>query len=107
MAIKQCEFINENKLQIDYEFYITNQLQKPLLQLFGLALEQIWEKQGKKGAIIDCSFDNVVFGIIRGLRWQRRWSQWQRRWLRWQQQWLRWQQQWLQWQQRWWLKRQR
>ena len=38
-------FIKENKLKIDYSFYITNQIMKPLLQLFGLVLEDIWLSQ--------------------------------------------------------------
>ena len=45
--IETPEFILENKLQIDYTHYITNQLMKPLQQLFGLALTQIWESQQK------------------------------------------------------------
>ncbi len=45
--IENPEYIIENKLQIDYNYYITNQLMKPLQQLFGLALEQIWRKQNK------------------------------------------------------------
>lgn len=45
--IETPEYIFENKLKIDYTHYITNQLMKPLQQLFGLALEQIWELQGK------------------------------------------------------------
>jgi len=49
--IETPEFIIANHLQIDYVFYITNQLMKPLQQLFGLALEQIWEKQNKTTAI--------------------------------------------------------
>ena len=49
--IETPEFINDNVLAIDYTFYITNQLMKPLQQLFGLALEQIWEYQGKKSAV--------------------------------------------------------
>jgi DNA polymerase elongation subunit (family B) len=49
--IETPEFIHQNKLQIDYTHYITNQLMKPLQQLFGLALEQIWELQNKKSAI--------------------------------------------------------
>jgi DNA polymerase elongation subunit (family B) len=49
--IETPEFITHNKLQIDYTYYITNQLMKPLLQLFGLAIEQIWEMQNKKIAI--------------------------------------------------------
>ena len=39
--IETPEFILQKKLQIDYTFYITNQLMKPLLQLFSLALEDI------------------------------------------------------------------
>jgi DNA polymerase elongation subunit (family B) len=49
--IETPEYIMENKLQIDYTHYITNQLMKPLQQLFGLALEQIWTLQNKKSAI--------------------------------------------------------
>jgi DNA polymerase elongation subunit (family B) len=41
--IETPEFIKENSLAIDYTYYITNQLMKPLQQLFSLALEQIWE----------------------------------------------------------------
>lgn len=49
--IETPDYIIENKLTIDYTHYITNQLMKPLQQLFGLALEQIWELQNKKPAI--------------------------------------------------------
>ena len=49
--IETPEFIIENKLKIDYTYYITNQLMKPLQQLFGLAIEQIWELQNKVSAI--------------------------------------------------------
>jgi DNA polymerase elongation subunit (family B) len=49
--IETPEFIVENKLPIDYAHYITNQLMKPLQQLFGLALEQIWELKNKITAI--------------------------------------------------------
>jgi DNA polymerase elongation subunit (family B) len=49
--IETPEFIIENKLKIDYTYYITNQLMKPLQQLFGLAIEQIWELQNKGSAI--------------------------------------------------------
>jgi hypothetical protein len=49
--IETPEFIVENKLKIDYTHYITNQLMKPLQQLFGLAIEQIWDLQNKKTAI--------------------------------------------------------
>jgi DNA polymerase elongation subunit (family B) len=43
--IETPSFIKENNLQIDYSFYITNQIMKPLLQLFGLVLEDIWLNQ--------------------------------------------------------------
>lgn len=51
--IETPNFIKENKLQIDYSFYITNQIMKPLLQLFGLVLEDIWisQKPPRKGKI--------------------------------------------------------
>jgi len=49
--IETPEFILENKLQIDYTHYITNQLMKPLLQLFGLEVEKIWRAYGKMTAI--------------------------------------------------------
>jgi DNA polymerase elongation subunit (family B) len=49
--IETPEYIIENKLVIDYEYYITNQLMKPLQQLFGLALEDIWKFKGKDLAI--------------------------------------------------------
>jgi len=49
--IETPEFIEANSLKVDYIYYITNQLMKPLQQLFGLALEQIWEHQRKPGAI--------------------------------------------------------
>lgn len=45
--IETPEYAIDSKLKIDYVHYITNQLMKPLQQLFGLALEQIWETQGK------------------------------------------------------------
>jgi DNA polymerase elongation subunit (family B) len=43
--IETPTFIKENNLKIDYSFYITNQIMKPLLQLFGLVLEDIWLSQ--------------------------------------------------------------
>ena len=49
--IENPEFIIDNKIPIDYTHYITNQLMKPLQQLFGLALTQIWESQKKQQLI--------------------------------------------------------
>jgi DNA polymerase elongation subunit (family B) len=43
--IETPTYIKENNLQIDYSFYITNQIMKPLLQLFGLVLKDIWLNQ--------------------------------------------------------------
>ncbi len=49
--IETPEYIKEAGLKIDYDFYITNQLLKPICQFMGLALEEIWKKQGKPLAI--------------------------------------------------------
>ena len=45
--IESPDYIKKNKLKLDYEFYITNQIMKPLLQLFGLVLEKIPKFKGK------------------------------------------------------------
>jgi hypothetical protein len=49
--IETPDYISEHNVPIDYTHYITNQLMKPLQQLFGLALEPIWEHQRKTAAI--------------------------------------------------------
>jgi DNA polymerase elongation subunit (family B) len=49
--IETPTFILENRLKIDYAFYITNQIMKPVQQLFSLVLPQIWTLQGKVGKI--------------------------------------------------------
>jgi DNA polymerase elongation subunit (family B) len=49
--IETPDYIIDMRLKIDYTFYVTNQLMKPLQQLFGLALVNIWETQGKTAAI--------------------------------------------------------
>lgn len=41
-------FIQQNKLPLDYHYYITNQLMNPLQQLFSLAVEKIYLYKGKK-----------------------------------------------------------
>lgn len=43
--IETPEFIKNNNLQLDYGHYITNQIMKPLAQLFGLVLEELWMSQ--------------------------------------------------------------
>ena len=49
--IELPEYIVANGLKIDYAHYIVRQLMKPMQQLYGLGLEQIWEKQKKPLAI--------------------------------------------------------
>jgi DNA polymerase elongation subunit (family B) len=41
--IEHPQFILENKLKLNYAFYITNQIMKPVQQLFALVLEQMNE----------------------------------------------------------------
>ena len=43
--IETPAFVREKRLKIDYSFYITNQIMKPLQQLFALVLERVWEMQ--------------------------------------------------------------
>jgi DNA polymerase elongation subunit (family B) len=45
--IETPTFITENNLKIDYSFYITNQIMKPVQQVFALVLEKIWTMQKK------------------------------------------------------------
>jgi DNA polymerase elongation subunit (family B) len=45
--IETPTFITENKLKIDYSFYITNQIMKPVQQVFALVLEKIWTMNKK------------------------------------------------------------
>jgi DNA polymerase elongation subunit (family B) len=49
--IELPEHILSENLKIDYAHYIMRQLMKPLQQLYGLGLEQIWENQKKPLAI--------------------------------------------------------
>lgn len=50
--IETPSFIAENKLKIDYSFYITNQIMKPVQQLFALVLEKIWLMQNKRPKLL-------------------------------------------------------
>jgi len=49
--IETPTYINEKRLKIDYSYYITNQIMKPLQQVFALVLEKMWEMQNKKSKI--------------------------------------------------------
>ena len=46
--IETPQYILQNKLSLDYHYYITNQLMNPLQQLFSLAVEKIYLYKGKK-----------------------------------------------------------
>ena len=46
--IETPSFVIENRIHIDYSFYITNQIMKPVQQLFALVIEKIWEINNKK-----------------------------------------------------------
>jgi len=50
--IETPSYIKENNLKIDYSFYITNQIMKPVQQVFALVLEKIWEMQNKKAKLL-------------------------------------------------------
>ena len=50
--IETPTYILEHNLKIDYSFYITNQIMKPVQQLFALVLEKIWEFQNKKSKLM-------------------------------------------------------
>jgi DNA polymerase elongation subunit (family B) len=58
--IETPEFIVAHGLTLDYTYYITNQLMKPLQQLFGLALEDIWASMNKRSAISQFRKDMAV-----------------------------------------------
>ena len=51
--IETPNYILENGLKIDYSFYITNQIMKPVQQVFALVLEKMWEMQNKKSKLVN------------------------------------------------------
>jgi DNA polymerase elongation subunit (family B) len=58
--IETPTFIKDNNLKIDYSFYITNQIMKPVQQVFALVLEKMWEMQNKKAKVIKLRKDIEV-----------------------------------------------
>ena len=52
--IETPDFIKENNLTLDYGHYISNQIMKPLLQLFALELEKIEEYKFRQLSIKNC-----------------------------------------------------
>jgi len=60
--IEHPNFIKENNLKLNYGFYITNQIMKPVQQLFALVLEQLDEFKRKKNRFaeeMDCLRENL------------------------------------------------
>ena len=49
--IENPTYIVENNLKIDYAHYITNQVMKPVQQVFALVLEKIWMMQNKRSKL--------------------------------------------------------
>ena len=47
--IENPKYILDNDLKIDYGFYITNQIMKPLQQVFALVLEELVDFRAKRG----------------------------------------------------------
>ena len=45
--IETPTYIKDHNLKIDYSFYITNQIMKPVAQLFSLVLEKMWANSKK------------------------------------------------------------
>ena len=51
--IEHPNYIREKNLKIDYSFYITNQIMKPVLQVFSLVLEDMPAFRRKKERFLD------------------------------------------------------
>ncbi len=68
--IETPTFIQENKLKLDYSFYITNQIMKPVQQLFALVLEKIWLLQKKQPKLnefkreVKCVKNEIIENIL-------------------------------------------
>jgi DNA polymerase delta subunit 1 len=81
--IETPEFIRRNKLQPDYEFYITNQIMKPILQVLAIVVDKLpgydkpknfWKQQetilrfnGKSEKLIDQNIQKMKENIVREL----------------------------------------
>ena len=67
--IETPSFIQENNLKLDYSFYITNQIMKPVQQLFALVIEKIWTMQNKRPKLVKYKKDveelkRKVIGLV-------------------------------------------
>ena len=64
--IETPTFVVENGLKIDYSFYITNQIMKPVQQVFALVLERIWIMQKKEMTTLK-AFNKEVESLKRSI----------------------------------------
>lgn len=58
--IETPSFILEKKLKIDYSFYITNQIMKPVQQVFALVLTKMWKSKGLQAKINQFAKDVAI-----------------------------------------------
>jgi len=58
--IETPDFIMENNLKLDYAHYISNQIMKPLLQLYALNLEKMNEFKKKRGVTLQSWFNEIA-----------------------------------------------
>jgi DNA polymerase elongation subunit (family B) len=61
--IESPSFIKDNNIQIDYSYYISNQIMKPLLQLYGLVLNNIWLSQRPPRRAKITQFANTIENV--------------------------------------------
>ena len=62
--IETVDFIKENKLQPDYQYYIEHQLMKPIGQLFGLMVERIQGCPYSKDSIKEDMRETVAIDLL-------------------------------------------
>jgi len=58
--IETPDFIMQNNLKLDYAHYISNQIMKPLLQLYALNLEKMTEFKKKRGVTLQSWFNEIA-----------------------------------------------
>ena len=57
--IEHPDFIRANKLQLDYSFYITNQIMKPVQQVFALVLQKLDGFTKRKSMMIEGKLETL------------------------------------------------
>jgi len=73
--IETPEFIKDNNLKLDYGHYITNQIMKPLLQLYALELENIKEFKDKQFYIKEYSDNKTLTWEQEVLKLKAKWPE--------------------------------